>query len=656
MDLSGGGRFGRVALFTPLPPSQTGTADYAADLIPELEKLVQLQVYEHVPRNFKPEKFDEVLYQIGNNPFHSQIYNLALRHPGVVVLHEVNVHDLIRDMSKGGESAYFREVVYEIFGQELESLPKDGLIEPGPQPRSLTMIRRLLDRSKACIVHSRFASEQVRLRDFRGRIVHIPHGARVRDLDGAAYRARLDMRPEAPLIGIFGYQRPDKQACDCLLVFRAILDNLPGAKLVIAGLAHPEVPLDERVKALGLQDSVHLLGFQTLEDLDGYIAACDVVLNLRSTTFGETSGIQTRAFGLGKTVVISDNGANQELPDEICAKIPVDKLQNRVVAETLFWLLSDRKITAEIGCAAQQWAARTSLWESVAQSYADFLFPSRQAFVAAETFEKHLDSKLLLEYVRGWAEPQSDGWRYLEAHSRRLIKTLQMIPRGVNGQRILEMGCYLQITPALSELWGYGEVRGCYLGASGSKTRAVQNREGKTFECTIDLFNAEVDTFPYPSHHFQTVLCCELLEHLQCDPMQMMREIHRVLQPDGVLILTTPNVASLRVVDRVLRGNHPAYYNRYPRPFRRGELAPDPGHFREYSPTEIAQLLSDSGFVVLRIETGPYSEASFAEANWVKDVLEHAKQSTVLREDCIYTVSKKAAIPKNRYPLWLYDE
>jgi SAM-dependent methyltransferase len=218
------------------------------------------------------------------------------------------------------------------------------------------------------------------------------------------------------------------------------------------------------------------------------------------------------------------------------------------------------------------------------------------------------------------------------------------------------MGCYLQITPALRELRGYGEIRGCYLGAGGCKTKVVQNQDGKTFECTIDLFDAEMDTFPYPSHHFHTVLCCELLEHLQCDPMQMMREIHRVLKPDGVLILTTPNVASLRVVHRILGGHHPAYYNRFPRPFRSGELAPDPGHFREYSPTEIAQLLSDSGFVVLRIETAPYSETPFAEAGRVKDLLEHGKQSTLLRDDCIFVVGRKAAIPKNRYPLWLYDE
>src|SRR5438445_8939304 len=263
MDSSAAGGSQRLALFTPLPPSQTGTADYAADLIAELEKVVELEVFERVPRNFKPETFDAVVYQIANNPFHAQIYELALRHPGVAVLHEVNLHYLIREMTSGGEQAYLREVAYEVLGHELESPSKHGLIEPGPQPPSFPMIRRLLDRSKACIVHSHFAAEQIRQRGFEGRIGRIPHGVHLRNLDGAPYRKRLGIHPEEPLVGMFGYQRPVKQACDCLLAFRTVLDSLPSAKLLIAGLPHPEVPLDERVKALGLQDSVRILGFQT---------------------------------------------------------------------------------------------------------------------------------------------------------------------------------------------------------------------------------------------------------------------------------------------------------------------------------------------------------------------------------------------------------
>jgi hypothetical protein len=89
----------RVALFTPLPPAKTGTADYGASLAAELEKLVSLKVYENAPVTFDPGQFDHVVYQIGNNPYHAGIYELALQHPGVVVLHEASVHYLVRSLT-----------------------------------------------------------------------------------------------------------------------------------------------------------------------------------------------------------------------------------------------------------------------------------------------------------------------------------------------------------------------------------------------------------------------------------------------------------------------------------------------------------------------------------------------------------------------------
>ena len=89
----------RVALFTPLPPARTGTADYAASLIQALERFVKLTVFDKVPALFRRNRFDSVVYQIGNNPFHADIYRMALREPGVIVLHEANVHHLIQNLT-----------------------------------------------------------------------------------------------------------------------------------------------------------------------------------------------------------------------------------------------------------------------------------------------------------------------------------------------------------------------------------------------------------------------------------------------------------------------------------------------------------------------------------------------------------------------------
>ena len=52
--------------------------------------------------------------------------------------------------------------------------------------------------------------------------------------------------------------------------------------------------------------------------------ACDVHVNLRSPTMGETSGTAIRALALGKPLVVSDVGWFSELPDDVALKVPVD--------------------------------------------------------------------------------------------------------------------------------------------------------------------------------------------------------------------------------------------------------------------------------------------------------------------------------------------
>ena len=53
-----------------------------------------------------------------------------------------------------------------------------------------------------------------------------------------------------------------------------------------------------------------------------------------------------------------------------------------------------------------------------------------------------------IEYLRGWAA-NDELAEYLETHQTRLVKTLEITPPGGPGDRVLEMGAYLQITPAL---------------------------------------------------------------------------------------------------------------------------------------------------------------------------------------------------------------
>src|SRR5579872_7564094 len=89
----------RIAFFSPMPPAKSGIADYSAALVESLRPLAAVTVFPGPGQAFDPAKFDVALYQIGNNGFHAFVYEQALKHPGVVVLHESNLHHLITELT-----------------------------------------------------------------------------------------------------------------------------------------------------------------------------------------------------------------------------------------------------------------------------------------------------------------------------------------------------------------------------------------------------------------------------------------------------------------------------------------------------------------------------------------------------------------------------
>ena len=259
----------------------------------------------------------------------------------------------------------------------------------------------------------------------------------------------------------------------------------------------------------------------------------------------------------------------------------------------------------------------------------------------------------LQDYILGFSRQSSDAFSYAETHIGRLVRTLQLTPQGTAADAILEMGAYMQMTPALQTKLGYGEVRGCYLGSLGhTDYKETSSISGEKFVCAIDLFNAETDEFPYANGHFRTVLCCELLEHLAEDPMHMMAELNRVIKLNGYLVLSTPNACALRSIAAVLSGAHPGLFTQYTA--RVGGNQREPRHAREYTPLEIRRLLDAAGFTVEHLETGWYPAMRPVEHDWVKSILHERRFPTDLRDDVIYVVGRKSQELQDRYPSWLY--
>jgi glycosyltransferase involved in cell wall biosynthesis/SAM-dependent methyltransferase len=662
----------RVAFFSPLPPTRSGIADYSEALIEALRQHAELEVYSSAPATFDPARFDIALYQLGNNGHHDFVYEAALEHPGVVVMHESNLHHLIAEMTikRGDWERYIGECEYNggpeagIFAERVRAL------ETGPNYEGLPLTRRILETSRGLIVHSRFLENEMREAQFHGPVAVIPHGAWIPVGARGDFRDRLGLDEATPLIGIFGFLKPYKRIAESLRAFRRLVRLVPNARLILVGEAHPELLLAPMIRSMGLSANVRLLGFTPMAHFVGYLSACDIVLNLRYPTVGESSGTLLRSLGLGKAVLVSDIGSFREYPDDVCLKVPVGPGEEDLIFEYLNLLITRPEVATAMGERAKEFVARECNWDAVAGRYAAFLTAvaegSEYAEPVAQVFELTVQHESVGEVSSEEARPEActphleswaadrEGREYFEMHCTRLEKTLEFIPAGGPCERVLEMGAYLQITPVLKNRFGYGEVRGCYYGQAGRVDhRVVTSDRGESFDCYLDHFDAEKDPFPYPDSHYSTVLCCELIEHLAADPMHMMTEVNRILKTGGHLVLTTPNAVSLRAIRAVLEGYHPGFFTAYIRPA--GDGQPEARHNREYAPREIRQLLENSGFEVVRLETGEFREEPHPEFAWVRRLLKHYKLETELRGDDIFVLGRKLGPVKERYPEWLYQ-
>ncbi len=666
----------RVAFFSPLPPARSGIADYSETLLESFRPLTDVEVFSGPDQPFDPAKFDIVLYQMGNNGFHAFVYEQALQHPGVVVLHESNLHHLLTELTirRGDWDAYVRECEYNGGAAARAFAERVRKLEVGPDYEGVAMTRRLLESARGVIVHSHFMEGEVRAAGFQGPVAVIPHGAWIPQADRHAYREKLGLDIDSPLVGIFGFLKPYKRIAESLRAFRRLAKVEPRARMILVGEPHPDFPIEPIIRSMGLSANVRLLGFTPIEEFTGYLAACDIILNLRFPTVGESSGTMLRAMGLGRPLLVSEIGSFGEFPDDVCLKVPVGAGEEDLIFEYLNLLVSRPKLARKIGERARSFVEERCNWPAVARQYADFL----QSVVEGKEWappvyvERTDDGKQSSEsltddkepsaalrpngmaaYLAGWAS-SPEAKAYLATHSTRLVRTLEITPPGGEGDRVLEMGAYLQITPALHTRLGYGEVRGCYYGKLGRVDhREVRSAEGEMFACDIDHFDAEKDPFPYADEHFSTVLCGELIEHLFEDPMHLMGEVNRILKPGGHFVITTPNVASLRGISAILQGYHPGFFPAYIKPAESGEV--DARHNREYTPREIHKLLESAGFQVTLLETGEFRDAPHPEFAWVLHLLRRYWLETDLRGDGIYAVGRKQGPVLERYPAWLYS-
>jgi len=364
----------RVAFVSPMPPAPTGVATYSRAVLDGLGAIGYRRPIDVLwpvgPRDeVAVRTYGLAVYHIGNNlEFHGEIYRFAIARPGIVVLHDLGLDEMVRGLLVEGDPAGHRAWREAARRAPSLSLPEARIHEPLSQPWCAHVVRH----SRGVIVHSEFARSYVEDFGCRTPVFVVPHPPVESDRDvraavsrAPAMRTRAGARAEDVLVVAPG----DLNAAKQLDAVAAAVARLPEeTRLVLAGRSIPGYDAVAAIRAAGIGDRALVAADVSDADFRAWIAAADVVVDLRYPHRGETSGSLVRALQAGRACVVSATGAYLDLGDAV-ATVPPGPVDPRALATVLGELAGDADRRTELGARARALAGSRYSLEVTARGY-----------------------------------------------------------------------------------------------------------------------------------------------------------------------------------------------------------------------------------------------------------------------------------------------
>jgi glycosyltransferase involved in cell wall biosynthesis len=380
----------RLAYMSPLPPERTGVADQSVELLPELARYYDIEVIVNQPEvkerwieaNFpvrscewfeaNAARYDRVLYHFGNSGFHSHMFGLLARHPGVVVLHDFYLSGAVHYLSSLDRTGNtYGAMLYKSHGYA--ALAHERIEGREASYYRYPCNKAVLDNAAGVIVHSRY-SQQLAERwygagataDWR----YIPLlRALPGPLDRAAARAALGLKEDDFLVCSFGLIAVTK--CNEKILEAWINSSLAKDKrcrLVFVGENHVGPFGHALEKRMAGQRNVEITGFVSMELFRTYLAAADCAVQLRSRSRGETSGTILDSLAYRLPTIINAHGSAAEVPDHVVIKLD-DEFDDAALSAAIIRVRDEPGLAARLVDAAVEHMRRVHHPAAVGAAY-----------------------------------------------------------------------------------------------------------------------------------------------------------------------------------------------------------------------------------------------------------------------------------------------
>ena len=370
----------RLAYVSPLPPEPSGIADYSTELLPELARFYDIELIvaqETVAPEWlralfpvrnsswlsdNPGYYDRVLYHFGNSSFHAHMFDLLPKVPGVVVLHDFFLSDVVwwKEHAQGLRG-YLAQSLYQSHGYP-------AIVQHAQNADVSSTVWRfpcngpVVSHALGVIVHSSHSLRLARhwygegaVRDWD----EIPMLRRpVLEFDRAKARRELGLAKDALVICSFGMLGPTKLNHVLLTAWLASsLVHNPHAVLVFVGENHGGdygAQLRMTITAHGLEKRIQITGWADTATYCHYLAAADMAVQLRAQSRGETSAAALDCLNYGVATIINAHGSLEDLPNNTALKLP-DAFEPQALIAALESLAHDPTRRIQLGEQARQY-------------------------------------------------------------------------------------------------------------------------------------------------------------------------------------------------------------------------------------------------------------------------------------------------------------
>lgn len=393
----------KIGIFTPLNPVRSGISDYIEELALPLKEYAEIDFFvdgfepekAEIKDNFKIYNMDEIekeelrnsydvlLYQVGNNSkHHGKIFHYAEKYPGVLELHDFALHNYVAGTTyaKGDNEGYLNmlEYCHGKRGRQVGMQFLNGRCLPPWEERAMEFPANKfwIDKSIGVIVHSDFAKQMIKGMVPEKPVTYIPlHTLDIcksYEKNREKCREKLGIPGTKLVLGSFGFATKTKQNKEIVEALARVKAEGLDFVFYIVGDVQDE-SIKTAIEKHHLEKEVVVTGFTSTEEFDTYMGACDICLNLRFPTCGESSASLHRMFGLGKAIMVTDIGTFQDYPETIAKKMPVGEAAIPEIAKTILELAANREELKRMQKASVLYADKYFRLEENAKKYADFL-------------------------------------------------------------------------------------------------------------------------------------------------------------------------------------------------------------------------------------------------------------------------------------------